>query len=69
MRYKTGELVNTDPVSRLLHPVVLREVANAGLEERRVVGALLLVWSLELAENGDTSAAILARRLGESIRP
>lgn len=74
LTFKTGEPVsppsyNNDPVSRLLHPVVLREVAGAGLEDRRIVGALLLVWSVELAENGDDSAAILARRLGEAIRP
>ena len=62
-------MYNDDPVSRLLHPVVLREIANAGLEERRIVGALLLVWSVEMAENGDDGAASLARRLGEAIRP
>ena len=62
-------MYNDDPVSRLLHPVVLGQVANAGLEDRRIVGALLLVWSMELAENGDDGAATLARRLGEAIRP
>jgi hypothetical protein len=62
-------MYNDDPMSRLLHPVVLGQVANAGLEDRRIVGALLLVWSMELAENGDEGAATLARRLGEAIRP
>jgi hypothetical protein len=75
MMFKTGEPVdggaryNDDPVSRLLHPVVLREIATAGLEERRIVGALLLVWSVQMAENGDVDAARLSRRLGEAIRP
>ena len=72
LRFKTGEPVspyNNDPVSRLLHPVVLAQVANAGLEDRRIVGALLLVMALELDDKGDTSAASLARAVGSAIRP
>jgi len=74
MKFKTGEPVkavafNDDPVSRLLHPVVLGQIERANLEDRRIVGGLLLVWSVEFAENGDDGAAILARRLGEAIRP
>jgi len=69
LKFKTGELVNDDPVSRLLHPALLASVASAGLEERRIVGSLLLVWSVDLAENGDVAAGALARCLGEAIRP
>jgi hypothetical protein len=61
--------MNSDPVSRLLHPVLLSNVAAADLESRRIVGALLLVWSIDLDENGDTGAARLSRLLGEAIRP
>jgi hypothetical protein len=62
-------MYNDDPLSRLLHPVVLREVVSAGLEERRIVGAMLLVWSVKMEENGDVEAARLSRRLAEAIRP
>lgn len=61
--------MNTDPVSRLVHPTVLALVGAAGLEDRRIVGGLLLVWSVELDEKGDKSAADLARALGSAIRP
>lgn len=61
--------MNNDPVSRLLHPVLLAKVSGAGLEERRIVGAMLLAWSVELVENGDVEAGALARVIGEAIRP
>jgi hypothetical protein len=61
--------MNLDPVSRLSHPALLSSVASADLETRRVVGSLLLAWSVDLAEGGDADAASLSRLIGEAIRP
>lgn len=61
--------MNTDPMSRLMHPIVLHAVDTSSLEERLIVGSLLLVMSIELYEKGDDDAAILARHLGEALRP
>jgi hypothetical protein len=61
--------LNDDPVSRLTHPVLLANVASSDLEARRIVGALLLAWSLDLDDNGDAEAALMSRLLGEAIRP
>lgn len=61
--------MNLDPVSRLSHPALLSSVASADVETRRIVGALLLAWSVDLAENGDVGAASLSRLIGDAIRP
>lgn len=61
--------MNSDPVSRLMHPALLSNLAGADLETRRIVGGLLLVWSVDFDENGDHGAGTLSRLLGEAIRP